>query len=250
MNHTPRGRSDVIVGTAGWAIPRASAEAFPSEGSGLERYAARFGGVEINSTFYRSHRPQTLARWRAATPAGFRFAVKAPKAITHEAGLAGCGPRLAQFLDEIAPLEEKLGPILVQLPPRAAFDAKVAGAFLSALRGLWDGPVALEPRHASWFEADAGVLLSAHRVARVAADPARVPAAATPSGFPGLAYWRLHGAPRPYYSAYSPRYLETLAAALTARRDGETWCVFDNTASGAAAANALTLAGRLGLLAP
>lgn len=236
---------DVVVGTAGWAIPRATAEAFPAQGSGLVRYAARFKGVEINSTFYRSHRAQTLERWRAATPAGFRFAVKAPKAITHDARLADCAPRVAQFFDEIAPLAEKLGPILVQLPPSLAFDSKVAGAFLATVRALWAGAVALEPRHASWFEDDVEALLNAHHVARVAADPARAPGAGEPGGYQGLAYWRLHGAPRLYYSPYGPDAFAALAAAMSAAPGRDAWCIFDNTASGAAAANALTFADAL-----
>jgi uncharacterized protein YecE (DUF72 family) len=236
---------EVFVGTAGWPIPRAVAEAFPTAGSGLERYAARFNAVEINTTFYRSHRPQTFERWRAATPDGFRFAVKAPKAITHQARLVGCAAPLSQFFDEIAPLAEKLGPVLVQLPPSLAFEPAVAAAFLADLRARWRGPVALEPRHASWFGAEAAALLTAHRIARVAADPARTPAAAVPGGDPGLAYWRLHGAPRLYYSPYSPASLDALARVIAERGQGEAWCVFDNTASGAAAADALALKARL-----
>ena len=236
---------EVFLGTAGWAIPRASADAFPTTGSGLQRYASMFTGVEINSTFYRSHRAATLERWRATTPAGFRFAVKAPKAVTHEARLVGCAPRLGQFFDEIAPLGEKLGPVLVQLPPSLAFDAGVASAFLAALRERWEGAVALEPRHASWFGAEAAGLLRDHRIARVAADPACVSAAAEPGGFPDLTYWRLHGAPRLYFSPYGAQALEALAAAIARVPNRQSWCIFDNTASGAAAANALSLAARL-----
>ena len=74
----------------------------------------------------------------------------------------------------------------------------------------------------------------------MAADPARVPEAADPAGYPGLAYYRLHGSPRVYYTEYQPDYLESLAATLRGT-DGETWCIFDNTASGAALGNALAL---------
>ena len=145
-------------------------------------------------------------------------------------------------------MAEKLGPVLVQLPQSLMFDPKVADAFLAAVRDRWNGPVALEPRHASWFGALADVLISAHRIARVGADPARTAAAAMPGGYPGLAYWRLHGAPRVYYSAYGSHQLAALAVAMGKDRDRETWCIFDNTASGAAAANALTLATKLGIL--
>ena len=66
----------IRIGTAGWAIPRQCAEHFPRDGSGLERYAARFTAVEINSTFHRSHKSHPFARWAEAVPEGFRFAVK------------------------------------------------------------------------------------------------------------------------------------------------------------------------------
>lgn len=228
------------IGTAGWAIPRAVADCFPAEGSGLARYAARFGVVEINSTFYRSHRASTYARWAAATPAGFRFAVKLPRTITHEARLVDAAGRVAAFRQEAQHLGDKLGPLLVQLPPGLDYDAAVAEGFFGSLRGLWPGPIVCEPRHPSWFEAAPDALLAAHQVARAGADPARSPAGRTPGGWRGLAYWRLHGSPVTYRSAYDEATLAALAAEICAS-PGETWCVFDNTTLGAAAANALRL---------
>jgi uncharacterized protein YecE (DUF72 family) len=230
--------SVVRVGTAGWAIPRAVAGSFPEEGSGLQRYAARFDVAEINSSFHRQHRPGTYARWAESTPEGFRFSAKLPRTITHDLRLASAEAELDRFLGEIAGLGSKLGPLLVQLPPSLAFAPEVAAPFLGQLRARHAGGLALEPRHASWFGIEADALLSQHRVARVAADPARVPLAAEPGGWPGLVYYRLHGSPRPYYSAYAGTYLEALAAKLSAT-SVETWCIFDNTASGAAAGNAL-----------
>jgi uncharacterized protein YecE (DUF72 family) len=232
---------DVRIGTAGWTIPRAVAEAFPADGSGLQRYAARFGAAEINTTFYRSHRATTYERWRQTTPEGFRFAVKAPRTITHDRKLADTDDLLDGFRAEARLLGEKLGPVLVQLPPSLAFDAAVAARFFASLRTRFDGPVACEPRHQSWFDAAPDDLMRAFEVARVAADPARHPHAGSPGGWTGFAYWRLHGSPRMYYSAYDDAWLETLAARLTAHPAHETWCVFDNTTSGAAAANALRL---------
>jgi uncharacterized protein YecE (DUF72 family) len=240
--------TDIRIGTAGWAIPRAVADRFPAQGSGLQRYAARFSCAEINSTFYRPHRPATWARWAETTPEGFRFAAKLPKAITHEARLVDCESALAVFVAEVRQLGEKLGPLLVQLPPSLAFDPAVAGAFLAELRRLFAGPVACEPRHASWFEAEADRLLVAHEVARVAADPARTPAAGEPGGWPGFAYWRLHGSPQMYWSSYDDPTLRALAQALKDSQAAEAWCVFDNTTSGAAAANALDLSPRVNTL--
>jgi len=229
------------IGTAGWTIPRFVADEFPAEGTGLERYAARFSAVEINSTFYRSHKPSTWERWREAAPADFRFAVKVPKTITHEARLVGCEALLDAFVAEVSQgLGEKLGPLLVQLPPSLTFDAKVADAFFVALRQRSRRPIVCEPRHASWFEPEADALLVDGRVARAAADPARHPGAGLPGGWQGLAYWRLHGSPRMYYSSYDEACLRDLAMAVRAR-EGEAWVIFDNTTSGAAAANALQL---------
>lgn len=229
------------IATAGWNIPRAVAERFPAEGAGLQRYAAVLDAVELNSTFYRPPRASTWARWAAITPAGFRFAVKCPRAITHEARLVGAGPLLRAFLADAQQLGAKLGPVLVQLPPSLAFDAGAAEAFFADLRALWPGQAVCEPRHVSWFDAEADALLRAHRIGRAAADPARHPLAAEPGGWKGIAYWRLHGSPRMYYSAYGDDWLQALAARMQKAQTEDTWCVFDNTTSGAAMANALSL---------
>jgi uncharacterized protein YecE (DUF72 family) len=237
----------VLIGVAGWSLPKAEQGAFPAEGTHLQRYAARLSGVEINSSFYRPHRPTTYAKWAASVPPGFRFAVKVPRAITHERRLADAEDALDAFLGEATALGPALGCLLVQLPPSLAYDAATADAFLSALRERHDGAVALEPRHASWFTPQVARALVAHRVARVAADPARVPEAALPGGWEGLVYHRLHGSPRIYYSDYDAPYLEALADRLRAdaARADAVWCIFDNTALGHATANALALLARL-----
>jgi len=234
--------SQIVVGTAGWSIPRSSTADFAGAGTHLERYGRRLRGAEINSCFYRPHSPSTYAKWAAATPAGFRFAVKLSKTITHDLRLARAHAELERFLDETAGLGGKRGPILVQLPPSFAFDARVVGRFLTLLRARHDGPVVWEPRHASWASAAADALLSQHWVARVAADPAPFPEAAVSGGWPGLVYYRLHGSPRTYWSSYDALRLGACADALRRVPPGaEAWCVFDNTASGAALQNAVEL---------
>ena len=241
---------NVRIGCAGWSLPRAEAPRFAAAGSHLERYASRFDAVEINSSFHRPHRPATYARWSAGVPAGFRFSVKLPRAITHDLRLQEAGAPLAAFLSEVAGLGEKLGCLLVQLPPSLGFDpamAAVAEGFFAGVRAstaVPTAPVACEPRHPSWFTPAADEFLRGLGVARVAADPARVPAAAEPGGWRGLTYYRLHGSPRTYYSEYSEEFLAALAARLQAESAGPVWCIFDNTALGAATANALDLRGR------
>ena len=137
---------------------------------------------------------------------------------------------------ELASLEE-LEPALA----REEFD--IARVFVGALRAHWAGDAVLEPRHASWFTADADAMLAELRVGRVAADPVRATGADRIAGWPGIAYYRLHGSPRTYYSSYEQEYLVALADRLVAHRraGARSWCIFDNTASGAAAGNALEL---------
>ena len=232
------------IGTAGWNLPGKVAERFPGSGQHLERYARVLNAVEINSSFYRPHRAQTYARWSAMTPLGFRFAVKMPREITHRRRLGDAEPLLLQFLGEAAGLGDHLGPLLVQLPPSLAFDIDVAGRFFDLLRRRHGGgPVACEPRHASWFEPQAEALMKEHCVARVAADPEPCPGASQPGGWPGLVYLRLHGSPRMYWSAYAPAQLAAWAQLLAAYPNAERWCIFDNTAEGAAIEDAMAFQG-------
>src|SRR4051812_35876093 len=180
------------IGCAGWAIRREHSERFAHVGSHLQRYATLFNCVEINSCFYRPHRFSTYGRWAASVPDKFQFAVKLPKVITHELKLADVSEPLKRFLAETSGFGTKQGPILVQLPPSFAFDSATAEAFFGELRHRFDGDIVFEPRHETWFSAQVEALLRTHRIARVAADPARVPSAAEPGGYDRLAYYRLH----------------------------------------------------------
>jgi uncharacterized protein YecE (DUF72 family) len=232
----------VFVGCAGWSIPSRLSHLFPAEGSHLERYARGLPGVEINSSFYRPHKPETYARWAASVPEGFRFAVKVPKLITHERRLADPAAALDRFLAEVRELGDRLGPLLVQMPPSLAFRQEVVEAFLGHLRDRFEGEVACEPRHPSWFNEGPDAMLDRFRIARVAADPVPDGCAGEPGGWGGLVYRRLHGSPEIYHTDYGAERLAAIAA--TVRADGArapTWCVFDNTALGAAPENARTV---------
>jgi uncharacterized protein YecE (DUF72 family) len=227
-------------------VPRQHADHFPAEGSHLQRYAARYNAVEINSSFYVSHRPTTYARWADTVPDHFRFSAKLPREITHKRKLVDCIELLDQFLAEVTQLGSKLGPILVQLPPKLAFDPASATSFFRALRARFEGSIVFEPRHPSWFTPERDDFLLEHRIARVAADPAPVPAAAEPAGSTQLRYYRLHGSPDMYYSPYSDDYLAQLSRELEhSAHTAETWCIFDNTARQHATVNALQLLRRL-----
>ncbi len=240
--------TDLFIGCAGTGIPRAVAADFPGAGSHLERYARVLTCAEINTSFYRPHQPSTYARWAASVPDAFRFAVKMPRTISHDAGLANADALLDRFHGEAGALGAKLGCVLVQLPPTFAFDADVAAMFFKTVRQRFGCMVACEARHPTWFDEDATAVLTHAGITRVIADPAK--------GQPGdhvpttsAIYARLHGAPRIYYSAYSFEYLAQLARDLRTHQAAgrDVWCIFDNTASGAATANALTVQSQLAI---
>jgi uncharacterized protein YecE (DUF72 family) len=237
---------ELRIGTAGWAIPRLDRMHFPDAGSRLARYATQFSTVEINSSFRRPHRRATYERWGREVPETFRFCVKLPKTITHDQRLVATEALLDGFLADVTALGDRLGCLLVQLPPSLAFDPALS-SFFETLRQRVAQHIVVEPRHASWMTGEVDALLSLLQVARVAADPALDDVAARPGGWPGLAYYRLHGSPRMYYSSYDAAWLTHFAAVLSEHRAAGTpvWCIFDNTAHGAATGNALQLAKNL-----
>lgn len=236
------------VGCAGWGISSASAARFPSEGSHLERYAQVFSAVEINTSFYRPHQPKTYARWAASVPEAFRFSIKIPRTITHELRLRETAGALQAFIDQVMWLGDKLGCLLLQLPPGLRLNPPVARDFFGMLRRLVGVPVVCEPRHASWFTAEAAALMREADIACVHAHPMPVPGG-EPAGAEHTLYIRLHGAPRMYYSAYDEGFIDTVAMRVVEADQAKrrVWCIFDNTAEGAALPNALALMERLSL---
>jgi uncharacterized protein YecE (DUF72 family) len=231
-----------LVGCAGWSLTSETMASFPAEGTHLQRYAAVFGAVEINSSFYRPHQPATYARWADSVPDAFRFSVKMPRTISHDRKLVDIDELLARFAGEAGYLGHKLGCVLVQLAPRHEFNGSIAAAFLERLRATFDCMIACEARHPSWFEGEATALLARHACTRVEADPpadqALVHVPTTPAR-----YLRLHGRPRVYYSSYPDDELVRLQRAMMVDHAAgrSTWLIFDNTASGAALRNALTV---------
>lgn len=232
------------VGTAGWGIPSRYLSEIPAGGSHLSRYARVFPVTEIDTSFHRHHRAATYARWAASVGDEFQFCVKLPKALTHEGTLVtGASHARDAFLAEVAGLGSKLAVLLAQLPPSLAFDAHAVRSFFSELRAAVSPGVSIacEPRHESWGTEAVDALLGRLGVSRVAADPAHWDAAARPGGERRLAYFRLHGSPRMYFSNYAPDRLEQLRHALScaARESATVWCIFDNTAHGHGVGNAL-----------
>lgn len=245
MGSTPIVRSlipMIFIGTAGWTIPKESKSAFPADGSHLERYAQVFNAVEINSSFYRPHRISTYQRWAATVPPDFRFSVKLPREITHKKRFVDVGADLDAFLEQATSLGEKLGPILIQLPPSFAFDLKLVQSFLEGMRSRFNGRIAIEPRHESWLSREVDELLRDFGITRVRADPP-VPETALirpPAHSPEFTYYRLHGSPRVYYSPYTETFIRSLADEISAEVV-DVWCIFDNTALGYATSDAQDL---------
>jgi uncharacterized protein YecE (DUF72 family) len=235
----------IRVGTAGWGFPTRLNDFFSGDASKLERYSRVFDVVEINSTFYRLHRADTLQRWSDSVPEDFRFSLKLPRSITHKRKLIGFESEFTQFVDLSLNLRHNLGPILIQLPPTLDFDDNAAPAFIERVAAETRAKFLIEPRHATWFSPAVDAILKQNGISRVAADPARAEVDAFPRANEDVAYFRLHGTPRIYYSQYDRAALDLWFARVrdAQSRTKDVWCIFDNTALGFAWEDALTLKG-------
>jgi uncharacterized protein YecE (DUF72 family) len=246
------------IGTASWTIPPGSTHEFPGsigdslmKETHLQRYARKLNGVEINTSFYRDHKPETYQKWALSVPESFRFSVKLSRYFTQDMRLLETGPRLREVVEGMKHLGPKLGFLLVQLPPSLDFRAPAADRFLKDLRAIYDGPLGWEPRHESWNSRQAVDVLSDYEVSRVLADPDPCPiGAAARSRLESVTYFRLHGSPEIYKSKYSLATIDRVAQRLEVARSAgrAAWCIFDNTTFGFATENALELKSGLSQL--
>lgn len=274
---TETGRGAALVGTSGWAYREWRGKFYPKglvQSKELAYLAERIPTIEMNSPFYRLQTAGMYEKWAAQVPAGFPFAVKGWRGVTHFKKLREADEAVAQFFAS-GPLAlgASLGPILWQLPPSLKFDAELLGGFLDRLpkthgeaaelarsltsaedRPTLDVPVsgapslatpeqplryAIEPRNDSFASAEAYEILRAHNAALVMADSAgRHPQFAEVTA--DFTYVRLHGSPRIYYSNYTDDALECWAALLRPELDAghDCYVYFDNTAAGHAPVNA------------
>ncbi len=237
-----RGQAPIHIGTSGWHYGHWRGPFYP-EGLSADRflshYALRFHTVEINNSFYQLPSERALTTWRDTTPPDFIFAVKASRFITHMKKLKDPERSLPPFLERVALLGEKLGPILFQLPPRWHFDAARLAAFLEALPGEYR--YTLELRDQTWINAKALELLAHHGVAFCIYELAGYlsPREVTAN----FVYIRLHGPGGPYQGHYDDRTLTAWAGAIAAwsQQGREVFCYFDNDEAGYAARNAWQL---------
>ncbi len=242
---------EIRIGTSGWNYKHWRGVFYPT-GLGPRRwlsyYTQFFDTVEVNATFYGTLKKETLTRWREETPEEFLFAVKASRFITHIKRLKEVKEALERFMDSIAPLFPKLGPILYQLPPSLRYDSQVMEDFLGLLPQEF--PATIEIRNASFKEERFLEQLRRYGVALCLSD--------TAGRYPSLweeittdfIYIRLHGSRRLYRSCYSEEELEHWAQKIRGYPVKKVYVYFDNDSLGWAPENALRLKKKLGLPAP
>jgi uncharacterized protein YecE (DUF72 family) len=272
----------VRIGISGWTYPRWRGTFYPQ---GLPqrqelRYAAeRMNSVEINGSFYSLQRRSSFEAWAASVPDDFVFAVKGGRFITHMKKLSGIETPLANFLASgVLALDQKLGPILWQLPPNLGFNADRMDAFLAqlprsagsaaeiaahhdqrvpddraltkAVHSRYRLRHAIEPRHESFRTSEFYGLLRRYKMALVISDnPGKWPIFTEITT--DLMYVRLHGHDQLYTSGYSDRELDEWAAKIRSwtERGCDVYVYFDNDAKVHAPFDAMSLMERLGVRA-
>ncbi|MEP7052501.1 MAG: DUF72 domain-containing protein [Pseudomonadota bacterium] len=161
----------IFAGTSGFSYAEWCGRFYPNALPGdrmLAFYAGRLPTVEINNTFYRMPKQETVIAWGEEVPEAFQFAVKATRRITHSQKLADVGDDVAHLFNIVGVLGAKLGPVLFQLPPFLKKDLGLLESFLAVLPA--GRRAALEFRHPSWFADDVYSALAARNVALVAGD--------------------------------------------------------------------------------
>ena len=167
----------LYLGTSGWSYADWEGTLYPEglpAASRLAEYANHYATVEIDSTFYGTPRRSTVEKWREIVPEGFLFAAKFPQEVTHERNLVGSEAEAERFVRTMAELGDKLGPLLLQLPP--SFSVEGMGVLEDFLSTLPQGPrYAVEVRHRSWLRSDLPAMLREHGVALTLIDYPRMP---------------------------------------------------------------------------
>ncbi len=240
----------VRIGCSGWSYDDWRDGAFyPPRLAARNRfryYATQFDTVELNASFYRLPLRTTAERWAAEAPAGFRFAVKVSRYLTHIVRLTDTAEHLALLLERVRPLIDAglAGPLLWQLPPTfRRDDARLADALAAMPTELRH---AIEFRDPSWFTDDVMALLEQHRVALVIGDRPEVHAFQTDAVTADFTYIRFHYGSRGRRGNYSPAELDEWAGRIAELRQRvEVWAYFNNDWEAFAPANARELRARL-----
>lgn len=215
------------LGTSGWSYPGWKGKFYPVELSSSEWlpfYAQHFATVEINMTFYRFPKPETLRSWLERTPPHFRFTLKANRRITHLKKLRNVKSEVRYFYILADSLAEKLGCILFQLPPSITLNMELLGEFLHVLSPKYRNVI--EFRHESWYDEQVYELLRAHEVTFCTVSSAKVPKTVVETS--GIAYFRFHGLTGGYRHNYSDEELEEWAATIRTIKAEEYYIYFNN----------------------
>jgi uncharacterized protein YecE (DUF72 family) len=232
-----------LVGTSGWQYRHWRGSFYPRElaaSAWLPHYAARFPTVEVNASFYRLPRRETVERWAAAVPVGFVLTFKASRYVTHIRRLRECAEPLERMWEVFTGAGDKLGPVLFQLPPTLRVDEPLLAAFLGSLPSRMRA--AFEFRHPSWFTGRVLDDLDAVGAALVHAD--RPGAHAEIPAVGGWTYLRFHQG-RHAGAAYRRSKLRAYADAIAAARPAELFAYFNNDQEAAAPHDAAVLMGLL-----
>jgi uncharacterized protein YecE (DUF72 family) len=232
----------IRIGCSGWNYKHWR-EAFYPKGVPVKRwfdhYAGVFETVELNTSFYHLPKPETFTKWRDQAPAGFRYAVKAPRFITHMKKLKDCAEPVEEFLTRARNLGDTIGPILYQLPPRWAFNRERLEQFMALLPP--DLNHVFEFREKSWMTDEVLTLLDERGISFCAHD---MIGSATPRWASGpIAYIRFHGGEGKYWGRYSDEGLLGWTDWIVeqAGRGRDVWCYFNNDIHAHAIDDALTL---------
>ena len=234
------------IGTSGWVYRHWRDVFYPSklaQSKWLEFYTRHFPTVELNNSFYRPPTEKAFSNWRDTSPEGFVYAVKVSRFITHVKRLKDVEEPIETFLGRARHLEQKLGPLLYQLPPNMHRDDERLDVFLSLLpKGLRH---VVEFRHESWLDEGVFDILRRHNVGFCVFDMPDLPCPLVATA--DFAYIRFHGSTGLYWSCYSDEELEDWAGKISALgKDLDTvYIYFNNDAEGFAIRNAQTLVGKL-----
>ncbi len=242
--------SAVRIGCSGWVYRDWRGPVYPEklpQREWLRRYAGIFDTVEINNTFYRLPTVEAVAGWVEQTPAGFTFAVKASRYLTHIKRLRDLDQGLERFLERLAPLTAtpKLGPVLWQFPANFHRDDERLAAALAQIEQRAPGRHCFEFRHESWFCDEVYALLGEHAAALVIGDDPSRPFQACELTVPWT-YVRLHRGRRGRRGNYSERELDEWADRIrTLRENADVFVYLNNDWEAFAPRNALGLIERL-----
>lgn len=239
------GKGQLHIGTSGWSYKHWKGIFYPEKmasGKYLEFYISQFDCTELNASFYRLPNKKTIESWNKQIPENFRLALKLSRQITHYKRLKDTEDELSTFFDLFKPLQNKLGPVLIQLPPSLKFNSEVVESFFIELnKNYSDYTFALEARNSTWFAEEAISLTKKYGIGwTIAESGGRFPQSDAVTS--DIVYLRFHGPKNPTTTGYSEKELSLWAKKTRAwiKKGLNVWAFFNNDTAGHAVMNART----------